>query len=101
MAGRLLDCNTQNVSMDITQLIGIGASVGTGVSLLPQLIKLMKEKQAEHLSFLTMGVLLAGLILWVIYGSLKNDPIIIISNGVSIFLNVWIMVLSIKYKKSM
>ena len=85
--------------MDITQLTGIGASIGTGISLLPQLIKLMREKKAEHLSFVMMSVLLAGLILWVIYGFMKEGPIIIISNSVSIFLNVWIMVLSTRYKQ--
>lgn len=85
--------------MDITQLIGIGASVGTGISLLPQLIKIVKEKKSEHLSMVMMAVLLSGLILWVIYGVRKEDWIIIISNAVSILLNLTIMVLSIKYKQ--
>ncbi len=86
--------------MDSTQLIGIGASIGTGFSLLPQLIKLIKEKKAEDLSMGMMGVLLTGLLLWVIYGIHKEDWIIIVSNAVSLILNLSIIVLSFKYKDS-
>jgi MtN3 and saliva related transmembrane protein len=85
--------------MDLTQLIGIGASICTGLYLLPQLIKLKKEKQSENISLPMLGVLFAGLALWVIYGSLKQDWIIIISNCISLLLNSWIGVLSFRYKK--
>ncbi|HEY8398881.1 MAG TPA: SemiSWEET transporter [Flavihumibacter sp.] len=84
--------------MDITQLIGIGASIGTGLSLFPQLIKLIKEKKAEDLSMGMMIVLLTGLALWVVYGIRKEDWIIIISNGVSLALNISIILLSMKYR---
>ncbi|WP_276485603.1 SemiSWEET family sugar transporter [Paraflavitalea pollutisoli] len=88
-----------DIQMDITQLIGIGASIGTGISLLPQLIKIIREKKAEQLSMGMMAVLLTGLILWIIYGVSKDDWIIILSNAVSLLLNVAIILLSIKYKK--
>lgn len=85
--------------MDTTQLIGIGASIGTGISLLPQLIKLVKEKKPENLSLVMMLVLLTGLVLWVIYGIRKQDVIIILSNGFSILLNLTILILSVIYRK--
>lgn len=85
--------------MDNTQLIGIAASVGTGIALLPQLIKLVKEKKAENVSIGMMLVLLTGLVLWVIYGIRKQDWIIIISNGFSTLLNLTILFLSYLYKK--
>jgi MtN3 and saliva related transmembrane protein len=84
--------------MDTTQVIGIAASVGTGLALLPQLIKLINEKKAENVSTAMMLVLLTGLVLWVIYGIRKEDWIIIISNGFSILLNVTILILSRIYK---
>ncbi len=86
------------IPMDITQLIGIGASVGTGISLLPQLIKLVREKKAENVSMGMMIVLLTGLVLWIVYGIKKDDWIIIISNGVSLALNLCIIAFSIKYR---
>jgi MtN3 and saliva related transmembrane protein len=85
--------------MDTTQLIGIGASIGTGISLLPQLIKVIREKKAESVSLPMLGVLFAGLVLWVVYGIMKEDWIIIISNAVSMILNTCTAILSIKYKK--
>lgn len=85
--------------MDSTQVIGIAASTGTGVSLLPQLIKIIKEKKADHLSMGMMGVLLCGLILWILYGIFKSDLIIIISNTVSLLLNLATSILGIKFKQ--
>ncbi len=86
--------------MDLTQIIGIGASIGTGLSLFPQLLKLIKEKKAEDLSMGMMAVLLTGLALWVVYGIRKEDWIIIISNGVSLTLNITIIALSLKYRNN-
>ncbi|MCK7554740.1 SemiSWEET transporter [Chitinophaga sedimenti] len=85
--------------MGIDKVIGIAASVATGISLLPQLIKLLRERKAENLSLGMMAVLLSGLILWVIYGIYQEDYIIVTSNSVSLVLNVCIIVLSLKYRQ--
>lgn len=84
--------------MDTTQVIGIGASIGTGLSLFPQVIKLIREKKAEDLSMWMMGVLLTGLSLWVVYGIRKEDWIIILSNSVSLALNLAVIILSIRFR---
>lgn len=84
--------------MGTEQWIGIAASIFTGISLLPQLIKLIKEKKSENVSFPMMIVLLTGLILWIIYGIYKEDYIIIISNGISLILNISILSLGAVYK---
>ncbi|MGN6416378.1 MAG: SemiSWEET family sugar transporter [Pseudobacter sp.] len=86
--------------MEMEQIIGIVASICTGVSLLPQLIKIIKEKKADHLSLGMMMVLLGGYILWITYGFFKSDLIIIISNIVSLLLNIATIVMSLKYKGS-
>jgi MtN3 and saliva related transmembrane protein len=44
-----------------SQYVGIVAGILTGVSLLPQLIKIIKEKKANSISFGMLAVLLAGL----------------------------------------
>lgn len=84
--------------METEQIIGILASICTGVSLLPQLVKILKEKKADHISLGMMGVLLSGLILWVIYGCFKSDLIIILSNATSLLLNISTIIASLKYK---
>lgn len=81
------------------QLMGILASILTAISMLPQLIKMVKEKNAENVSILMLFVLLTGLGLWMYYGILIKDWIIIISNGFSVLLNVILLIYTMKYKK--
>ncbi len=82
------------------QIIGIAASVLSAISMLPQLIKLIKEKDAENVSVLMLLVLLAGLGLWAYYGILIKDPIIIISNSFSVCLNLVLLFFTLRYKNS-
>ena len=81
-----------------SQYVGIAAGILTGVSLLPQLIKIIKEKKANSISFVMLAVLLAGLCVWIVYGVLKKDYPIIVTNSFSLLTNIVIVVLTIKYK---
>ena len=84
--------------METTQLIGICAGILTSCSMLPQLIKIMKEKKADDVSLLMILVLLAGLSLWTTYGIMREDWPIIITNSFSIVVNVLLLIFRIKYK---
>ncbi len=79
-------------------IIGIIASSATAASMIPQLIKIVREKKAEDVSLLMPFILLGGLCCWVWYGLLKNDWIIIISNSFSVLVNVGIVIATVKYK---
>jgi len=81
-------------------MIGIGAGVCTGISLLPQLIKIIKEKKANDLSLFYLLILFAGLALWIWYGIRKTDVPIVATNAVSLTINVVIIILSARYKKA-
>jgi MtN3 and saliva related transmembrane protein len=85
--------------MDTTQIIGLTAGILTASSLLPQLIKTIKEKEAEDISLLMLLVLLSGISLWIFYGIRRDDFPIIITNSFSLLLNVIMIFLRIKYKK--
>ena len=78
-------------------LIGIVASVCTGVSLLPQLFKIYRDKECQ-VSILMLAVLFAGNACWVWYGILKQDAIIIASNSFSILVNLCVTGLWLKYR---
>ena len=80
------------------QLVGIFASIFSAVSMAPQLIKILKEKDAENVSILTLCVLLAGLSLWIWYGVLIKDLIIIISNTFSVLLNLVLLFCAYRFK---
>ena len=82
-----------------TEISGILASIFTAIALLPQLVKIIKEKKAGGTSPLMLSSLFIGLTFWVIYGICKNDWIIIISNGFSLLVNISISILSIHYHR--
>ncbi len=85
--------------MQTEQIIGIVAGTLTSTSMLPQLIKLVKEKNAEALSPVMLIVLISGLSLWAYYGILKTDWPIIITNVFALLLNVTLLILRQIYKK--
>jgi MtN3 and saliva related transmembrane protein len=79
-------------------LVGIAASIFSTISLLPQLVKIIREKKAEDLSLWMLVILLTGLSLWVWYGFLSEDLIIIIANSISVCINLLIIFFSLRYK---
>lgn len=85
--------------MDWTQVIGLAAGVCTATSLIPQVVKTIKEKKAEDVSLVMLLVLGIGIILWIVYGIKKNDLPIIATNAFSLLVNITMVILGIKYKK--
>ena len=79
--------------------IGIFAGVCTCISLLPQLVKIIREKKAENISYLMLFILLIGVGGWILYGFLKNDLPIIITNCFSFLINLLVIIFTIRYKK--
>ncbi len=86
--------------MNIENIVGIAAGICTGTSLLPQLIKMVKEKKATDISVPMLIILLAGLVLWIWYGIIKEDWPIIITNGFSLTVNILILILRRVYKNN-
>jgi MtN3 and saliva related transmembrane protein len=82
-----------------TNYIGIAAGIFTGVSMLPQLVKIIKNKKAEDISYFMLAILIAGLAGWVWYGTRKKDLPIVFTNTFSILVNVLIVLFSARYKK--
>jgi MtN3 and saliva related transmembrane protein len=74
--------------LELVTVTGIVASTFTSLTLLPQLLKIIRERDAEGTSWLMLLVLFAGLSLWIVYGVMKNDPIIIVANSISLFINI-------------
>ena len=85
--------------METTQIIGFIAGIFTGISLLPQLIKIIKEKKTEDISTWMLLRLMGGLALWITYGVLINNLPIIITNSFSMVVNVLITFLRFRFKK--
>ena len=91
--------NLQKHVMDWTQIIGLAAGICTASSLLPQVVKTIREKSAEDISLLMLLVLQTGIALWIVYGIKKNDLPIIATNSFSLLVNIVMVVLRVRYKK--
>jgi MtN3 and saliva related transmembrane protein len=83
--------------MDTTQIVGIVAGILTASSLLPQVVKTFKEKKAAEVSKGMLLTLMSGVALWVVYGFLRDDLPIIVTNCFSLLVNITMMTLRIKY----
>lgn len=79
-------------------IIGTIAGILTSVSMIPQLIKVLKEKDVENLSWGMITVLLTGVSLWVVYGIMKDELPIILSNGFSVLVNTTLLIYYFRYK---
>lgn len=78
-------------------ILGIVAGVLTSVSMIPQLVKVIREKNVEDISLLMLLVLISGLSLWVWYGFEKDELPIIISNAFAGLVNISLLICYIKY----
>jgi MtN3 and saliva related transmembrane protein len=80
-------------------ILGIIAGILTSVSMIPQLVKVLKQKNAEDLSWTMILVLISGLSLWVWYGFIKDELPIILSNAFAVVVNIILLICCMIYKK--
>lgn len=78
--------------------VGITAGILTGISMLPQLIRIIRKKRANEVSLIMLLILMSGLGCWVGYGILKKDLPIIITNAFSLCISSLVLFFRIKYR---
>jgi MtN3 and saliva related transmembrane protein len=82
------------------EMVGILAGVLTSTAMIPQLVKTVKEKNAENISPFMVIILILGTGTWSYYGVLKDDLPIIITNGFSCLVNSIMLFFKVKFTKS-
>ncbi|MBC8770052.1 SemiSWEET transporter [Arenibacter sp. BSSL-BM3] len=85
--------------MKVAEWIGILAGIFTTIAAMPQIIKVWKSKKVDDVSWGMFCILILGVFLWTVYGIIKEDYPIIITNGISTILNSIMLALIIKYRK--
>ncbi|RZJ31867.1 MAG: hypothetical protein EOO48_00750 [Flavobacterium sp.] len=68
---------------DYTQIIGFVAAGLITLANIPQAVKIIRTKSTKGISSWTYGILLMGNISWLVYGILRDDLPIILSNSIS------------------
>ena len=76
-------------------VIGIAAAVCTTAANLPQLKKAWTTGETDDISLKMLLLLVCGLVLWVVYGVLQKDIVIILANGISLALLVGLVCLKL------
>jgi MtN3 and saliva related transmembrane protein len=84
--------------MDVN-ILGIIAGILTSISMVPQLVKVLREKNVEDISWIMLLALISGLSLWVWYGILKDELPIILSNAFAVLMNISLLICYIIYRK--
>lgn len=72
-----------NPFMDYIQVLGLAAAVLTTAANIPQTIKVIKTRSTKSLSSATYAMLFTGMVLWTIYGVMREDIPIILANAVA------------------
>jgi MtN3 and saliva related transmembrane protein len=84
--------------MDAAKIVGYTASAVTVFTFLPQVIKTWKERSAKNVSLMMFIIAIANEILWVAYGVMVKDNIIIITNVIMMCMASIMIYLKLRYK---
>ncbi len=82
----------------IINAIGFTAATLTTFSFVPQFLKLIKTKRTEGLSLMMMVQIATGLLLWIVYGLLRKDVVLISANTVGFFIVLATIVVFLRLK---
>ncbi|MCX7738432.1 MAG: SemiSWEET family transporter [Hydrogenothermaceae bacterium] len=81
-----------------SSILGLIAVTLTTTAYIPQTYKVLKERSAKDFSWLWLGFMFVGILLWFVYGvSIDNLPLII-ANGISLLSLLLIMVAKYVYR---
>jgi MtN3 and saliva related transmembrane protein len=81
----------------LISVIGIFATFFTLWSTVPQIRKSLRTRRTDDVSKWLIISLITGLSLWVLYGAMKGDTIITGANSIGVSLNVFLLILKLKY----
>jgi len=70
--------------MSLVTLIGLVAAFCTTISYVPQIKKIWATGETHDISLKMFLTLATGIALWIVYGVLQGDAIIILANSVSL-----------------
>lgn len=79
------------------EILGAVAAVITSLCWLPQMLKIIRERQTAGVSLATNAVFASGVLLWLIYGVLIGSWPVIMANIVTLVFVLAIVGLKLRY----
>ncbi|MCF3110007.1 SemiSWEET transporter [Niabella sp. CC-SYL272] len=80
-------------------LLGYVAGAITTLTFLPQVLKTIREKSVKDISLMMFVIAAVNEVLWIIYGVLKDDWVIILTNAVILCLSLTMIYLKFAYAR--
>lgn len=86
-----------DVPVWLVNAFGVAAGLCSMASFVPQIIKIIRERDASSVSLRMYAVTTVGFICWTIYGALSNSWPVMLANAVCLVLVVTILVLRLRF----
>ena len=83
--------------MDLELFIGITAATLTTIAFVPQVAKAHITRHTKDLSLVMYILFSIGITLWMTYGFLLNSGPIIIANGITLIMSLYILFLKMRH----
>ncbi len=83
--------------MNWITIMGFIAGMCTTSAFLPQVVKIFRTRKTEDISLFMYIILTAGILLWMIYGSLNGDIPLVLANGITFIFASSILVLKLRH----
>ena len=84
---------------DMIDIIGFLAGFLISISILPQIIRSVRTRSVRDISLLMLLIIIAGEILWVVYGAAISSYPIIAMDGFAFAATLVMLFIKIKYEK--
>ena len=81
----------------LIDVVGVAAGLCSMSSFVPQIVKILRERDAESVSLRMYIVTVTGFVLWTTYGALLGSWPVWISNAVNLSLAAAILALKLRY----
>lgn len=86
--------------MSGVDILGYAAGFITTLTFLPQVIKTLKDRSVKDISLMMFVIAAINEVMWIAYGVLKNDMVIIMTNAVILCLSLTMIFLKFRFAKN-
>lgn len=83
--------------IDFIEIIGFIAAILTTSAFIPQVYKTWKTKDVKAISLTMYLVMFTGVLLWLVYGIYINSLSMVLANGITSILILFIIIFKIKH----
>lgn len=79
-------------------IVGYAAAAFTTFSLLPQILRIRRLKEAKDVSLLMPSMVAAGSALWTVFGFMISSPPVVVANSVALLIALVTVFFAVRYR---